>query len=86
MSRGTKFPVRGDTFPGGTVFSLTTESLSQLSVVEEVVPMMQTYVLQFGEYPYCGHVLNLPQDIRSLATSLPHTAKYMSVIAVKCKE
>ena len=44
------------------------ECLSQLSVVEEmliaqIVPMMQTYELPFGQYGYRGHVLNLSQDI-----------------------
>ena len=66
------------------------ECLSQLSVVEEmliaqIAPMMQTYVLPFGQYGYRGHVLNLPQDIQSLATSLPRTGKSVGVIVVRRK-
>ena len=66
------------------------QCLSQLSVVEEmmiaqIAPMMQMYVLPFGQYGYRGNVLNLPQGIQSLATFLPRTGKSVGVITVRLK-
>ena len=65
------------------------ECLSQLSVMEmlitQIAPMMQTYVLPFSQYSYHGHVISLPQDIQSFATSLPCTGKSVGMIVVKCK-
>ena len=64
------------------------DCLSNLTEVEEmliaqIMPMMQTYVLPYGQCGYRGHVLNLPQDVQSVATALPRTAKSVGVIVVR---
>ena len=45
--------------------------------------MIQTYVFPFGQYSYRGDVVNLPQDIQSLATELPRAGKSVGVIVVR---
>ena len=64
------------------------DCLAHLSVVEEmlisqIMPIMQTYVLPFGQYGYRCYVVNLQQDMQSLATSLPRTAKSVGVVVVR---
>ena len=36
-----------------------------------VMPIMSIYRLPQGQYGYSGHVINLPQEVLSFATSLP---------------
>ena len=36
-----------------------------------VVPIMSVYQLPLVQYWYCGHVINLPQDVASFICSLP---------------
>ncbi len=50
--------------------------LQGLTQVEEmlisaVMPIMSIYRLPHGQYGYSGHVINLPQDVVSFASSLP---------------
>ena len=50
--------------------------LQDLTQVEEmlisaVLPIMSIYCLPHWQYSYSGHVINLPQDVASFATSLP---------------
>ena len=61
--------------------------LQGLTQVEEmlisaVLPIMTLYRLPNGQYGYSGHVINLPQDITSFATSLPRLASEIDVILV----
>ena len=62
--------------------------LQGLSQVEEmlisaVMPMMALYRLPYGQYGYSGHVLNLPQDVSSTATSLPHLPSELDIVIVR---
>ena len=63
------------------------ECLARLSVVEEMLiaqikPMMQTYILPYGQYGYKGHVICLPQDVQSVATALPRTGRSVGVVVI----
>ena len=40
-------------------------------LISAVMPLMSIYRLPHGQYGYMGHVINLPQDITTLATRLP---------------
>ena len=40
-------------------------------LISAVLPIMTLYRLPHGQYGYSGHVINLPQDITSLADKLP---------------
>ena len=58
-----------------------------LTSVEEmlilaILPIMTLYRLPHGQYGYCGHVINLPQDIASLANKLPCTPANLDVIVI----
>ena len=62
--------------------------LQGLTQVEEmlisaVLPIMSLYRLPHGQYGYSGHVINLPQDIASFATSLPRLPSKLDVIVVR---
>ena len=48
-----------------------------------VIPIMSIYRLPHGQYGYKGHVINLPQDITTLATSLPRLPKELDILTVR---
>ena len=52
-------------------------------LISAVLPIMSLYRLPHGQYGYSGHVINLPQDIASFATSLPRLASELDVIVVR---
>ena len=59
-----------------------------LSQVEEmlisaVICIMSIYRLCHGQYGYKGHVINLPQDITTFATSLPRLPKELDILTVR---
>ena len=62
--------------------------LQGLTQVEEmlisaIMPIMSIYRLPHGQYGYSGHVINLPQDVASFATSLPRLPSELDVIVVR---
>ena len=62
--------------------------LQDLTQVEEmlisaVLPIMSIYRLPHGQYGYSGHVINLPQDVASFATSLPRLPSELDVVVVR---
>ena len=66
----------------------TCTHLQVLTQVEEmlisaIMPIMSIYRLPHGQYGYSGHVINLPQDVASFATSLPRLPSELDVIVVR---
>ncbi|CAB4043659.1 Hypothetical predicted protein, partial [Paramuricea clavata] len=64
--------------------------LQNLTQVEEVLiaralPIMRVYIKPGRQRGYSGHCVNLPQNVKELATSLPRYPKDLSVIIVKVK-
>ena len=64
--------------------------LPNLTQVEEMLiaralPIMRVYIKPGGQRGYSGHCVNLPQNVKELATSLPRYPKELSVIIVKVK-
>lgn len=64
--------------------------LQGLSQVEEMLiaralPIMRVYIKPGGQRGYSGHCINLPQNVKELASSLPRYPKDLSVIIVKMK-
>jgi len=51
--------------------------------ISAVMPLMSIYRLPHDQYGYKGHVINLPQDISSLATSLPWKAKELDILVAR---
>ncbi len=52
-------------------------------LISQVMPMMTLYRLPHGQYGYRGHIINLPQDISSFATSLPRLPLELDVVLVR---
>ncbi len=52
------------------VFILTQVEEMQISGVLAIMSVYRLHV-PHGQYGYCGHVINLPQDVASFATTLP---------------
>ena len=52
-------------------------------LISAVMPIMSIYRLPHGQYGYSGHVINLPQDVASFATSLPCLPSELDVIVVR---
>jgi len=52
-------------------------------LISAVMPIMSIYRLPIGQYGYSGHVVNLPQDVLSFATSLPRLPSEIDVLVVR---
>ena len=52
-------------------------------LVSAVMPVMSIYRLPLGQYGYTGHVINLPQDVVSFASSLPRVPSKLDVLVVR---
>ena len=66
------------------------EELKNLTQIEEMLiaralPIMRVYIKPGGQRGFSGHCINLPQNVRELATSLPRYPKDLTVIIVKMK-
>ena len=49
-------------------------------LISAIMPIMSIYNLPHGQYRYSGHVVNLPQDVLSFATSLPSLPSEIDVL------
>ncbi len=52
-------------------------------LISAVLPIMTLYHLPHGQYGYSGHVVNLPQDVGSFASSLPRHPADLDVVVVR---
>lgn len=52
-------------------------------LISAVMPIMSIYQLPFGQLGYSGHVINLPQDVRSFTSSLPRSPSNLDIIIVR---
>ena len=52
-------------------------------LVSGMMPVMSIYQLPLGQYGYSGHVINLPQDVVSFASTLPRLSSELSVLIVR---
>ena len=64
--------------------------LQGLTQVEEMLiaralPIMRVYIKPGGQHGYSGHCINLPQNVKELATSLPRYPKDLSVIILRVR-
>ena len=54
-------------------------------LIARALPIMRVYIKPGGQGGYSGHCINLPQDIKELASSLPRYPKDIALIVVKVK-
>ena len=52
-------------------------------LISAVMPIMSVYRLPHGQLGYSGHVINLPHDVASFASSLPRQPSQLDVIIVR---
>ena len=52
-------------------------------LISAVMPIMSIYRLPHGQYGYSGHVVNLPQDVVSFATSLPRLPSELDILVIR---
>ena len=52
-------------------------------LISAVIPIMTIYQLHHGQYGYRGHVINLPQDLTTFATSLPRLPKELDILILR---
>ena len=70
--------------------SCVPHELQNLTQIEEMLiaralPIMRVYIKPGGQRGYSGHCINLPQNVKELAMSLPRYPKDLAVIIVKAK-
>ncbi|CAB4008426.1 ATP-dependent DNA helicase PIF1, partial [Paramuricea clavata] len=88
-ARDTKSP-RKFSHENAMIPSPVPTELQNLTQVEEMLiaralPIMRVYIKPGGQRGYSGHCVNLPQNVKELASSLPRYPKDLSVIIVKVK-
>ena len=52
-------------------------------LISAIMPIMSIYRLPQGQYGYSGHVINLPQEVHSFATSLPRLPSELDIVVVR---
>ena len=71
------------------------QGLTQIEemLIARALPIMRVFIKPGGQRGYSGHCINLPQDVKELAESLPRYSKDIPFILVKmagkdnsCKE
>ena len=55
-------------------------------LIASALPIMRVYIKPGGQRAYSGYCINLPQNVKDLATKLPRYPKELSVIIVKVKD
>ena len=80
-----KFSDANCTVPGPVPIEL--QGLTQIEemLIARALPIMRVYIKPGGQRGYSGHCINLPQDVKELASVLPRFPKDLSVIMVKVK-
>ena len=63
------------------------QNLTQIEkmLIARALPIMRVYIKPGGQRDYLGHCINLPQNVKDLAKSLPRYPKDLIVIIVKVK-
>ena len=52
-------------------------------LISAVMPIMSIYRLPHGQYGYTGHVINLPQDVLTFASSLSRIPSELDLLVVR---
>ena len=63
----------------------TLTQVEEMLIARALHGIMRVYIKPGGQRGYSGHCINLPQDVKQLASTLPRYAKDIPVIVVKVK-
>ena len=80
-----KFSLENSMIPSSIPNELQNLTQVEEMLIARALPIMRVYIKPGGQRGYSGHCINLPQNVKELATSLPRYSKELSVIIVKVK-
>ncbi len=80
-----KFSVENLMIPSSVPHELQDLTQVEEMLIARALPIMRVYIKPGGQRGYSGHCINLPQNVKELATSLPRYPKELAVIVVKVK-
>ena len=80
-----KFSLENSMIPSSIPNELQNLTQVEEMLIARALPIMRVYIKPGGQRGYSGHCINLPQNVKELATSLPRYPKELSVIIVKVK-
>ncbi|CAB3990258.1 Hypothetical predicted protein, partial [Paramuricea clavata] len=66
-------------------FSKSVQYIIEEMLIARALPIMRVYINPGGQRGFSGHCINLPQNVKELAMSLPRYPKDLAVIIVKAK-
>ena len=80
-----KFSVENSMIPSPVPTQLQNLTQVEEMLIARALPIMRVYIKPGGQRGYSGHCVNLPQNVKELAKSLPRYPKDLTVIIVKVK-
>ena len=80
-----KFSCENSMIPSHVPHELQNLTQIEEMLIARALPIMRVYIKPGGQRGYSGHCINLPQNVKELATSLPRYPKDLAVIIVKVK-
>jgi DNA replication protein DnaC len=80
-----KFSSENSMIPSSVPHELQNLTQIEEMLIARALPIMRVYIKPGGQRGYSGHCINLPQNVKELATSLPRYPKDLAVIIVKVK-
>ena len=80
-----KFSNENSMIPSSVPHELQNLTQIEEMLIARALPIMRVYIKPGGQRGYSGHCINLPQNVKELAMSLPRYPKDLAVIIVKAK-
>ncbi|CAB3994683.1 ATP-dependent DNA helicase PIF1, partial [Paramuricea clavata] len=80
-----KFSNENSMIPSSVPHELQNLTQIEEMLIARALPIMRVYIKPGGQRGYSGHCINLPQNVKELAISLPRYPKDLAIIIVKAK-
>ena len=80
-----RFSCENSMIPSCVPHELQDLTQTEEMLIARALPIMRVYIKPGGQRGYSGHCINLPQNVKELAMSLPSYPKDLAVIIVKVK-
>ena len=80
-----KFSCENSMIPSSVPHELQNLTQIEEMLIARALPIMRVYIKPGGQRGFSGHCINLPQNVKELAMSLPRYPKDLAVIIVKAK-
>jgi hypothetical protein len=80
-----KFSSENSMIPSSVPHELQNFTRIEEMLIARALPIMRVYIKPGGQRDYSGHCINLPQNFKELATSLPKYPQDLAVIIVMVK-